>query len=538
MVRKRFLFLLVLMSILILPAFVSAAETLLDQPVSAVNTYPYFSNVFVPSNESDTFLADDFINDKIWDISTIFVPGDFWTNMGEDSTLANAAMLHWKIYADDGGKPDGYPETAVTPAGGNAPIWSLDLSPADSQISLTNGTQGFPSNITLNLTTPVRFLPGRYWLVFYPELDYFLYGGYGRQPSDTINDAVAQFIEPGGGDPPLPTVWTSVLEVEWTALGLPALTQQDFAFRIEGAVFDPNILVAPGAINFGKVLIDQAAELETVAITNTGTTDLVISSIVITGTSGSMFGVAPGATDGCSLTNQTLAPAATCNLSVTFTPSDAGAQSATLNINSNDLDPATAQVALSGTGVEALPSVTEGTVGTVITFSASPSYSFGDKKGKVLIGGVATKIAKDGWAEDTITCTITKVPKAASYPATFDVTIQPQPYKSATPIVLSGAFTVMNPEITNLSANEGTTGTPITITGNFFGTKKGKVYLEYEDTKGNTKKKNCKVTKWDMDEITFVVPKAPKGFAPGSSFPLMVTNKVGTADAPEDFTID
>ena len=77
MVRKRFLFFLVLVSILILPAFVSAA-TLWDQPLSVVNNGAYFNQTFVPANPTDSWLADDFVNEATWDISTIFVPGDFW----------------------------------------------------------------------------------------------------------------------------------------------------------------------------------------------------------------------------------------------------------------------------------------------------------------------------------------------------------------------------------------------------------------------------------------------------------------------------
>jgi hypothetical protein len=40
-----------------------------------------------------------------------------------------------------------------------------------------------------------------------------------------------------------------------------------------------------------------------------------------------------------------------------------------------------------------------------------------------------------------------------------------------------------------------------------------------------------------MDSITFIVPKISKSF-PKATYPLKVINKVGTADAPEDFTID
>jgi hypothetical protein len=169
----------------------------------------------------------------------------------------------------------------------------------------------------------------------------------------------------------------------------------------------------------------------------------------------------------------------------------------------------------------------EGTLGTNITLDGS---GFGAKKGKVLIGGVSTKIAKDGWKSDSITCTVTKVPPVG----THEVTIKP--YK-ADDIIISNAFTVKAPEIDSLNSYIGTGGiTPIIITGRFFSTKKGKVYLEYEKD-NKPMKKNCKVTSWGMDSISFIVPKTSKSF-PAGTYPLKVMNKVGIAEAPSNFTID
>lgn len=172
------------------------------------------------------------------------------------------------------------------------------------------------------------------------------------------------------------------------------------------------------------------------------------------------------------------------------------------------------------------PSVFEGTIGTEITFTDPPS-GFGSKKGKVLIGGVATKIAKDGWQPDSISCTVTKVPSVGPH----DVTIKP--YK-ADEIRLPNAFTVKYPEIDSLDFYHGAVGDPIIISGNFFSTKKGKVYLENRNT---GKKKNCKVISWGMKSITFAVPKASKSF-PAGAYPLKVENKVGNSEAPTEFTVE
>jgi len=164
----------------------------------------------------------------------------------------------------------------------------------------------------------------------------------------------------------------------------------------------------------------------------------------------------------------------------------------------------------------------EGTSGTQVTIIGS---GFGSKKGKVLIGGVETKLEEDGWKADSITYTLIKCPRAGIHYVTI------KPYKAAD-IILSNAFTVKPPEIGSLDSYQGAVGAPITITGNYFGTKKGKVYLE-EPVSG--KKKTCNVTNWRMEPtngkstITFVVPKLPKYFSPGVTYSLKVSNKIGTA---------
>jgi lysophospholipase L1-like esterase len=171
-------------------------------------------------------------------------------------------------------------------------------------------------------------------------------------------------------------------------------------------------------------------------------------------------------------------------------------------------------------------SVNEGTIGTQVTITGS---DFGTKKGKVLIQKIATKIAKEGWSPDSITFTLTRVPPAGIH----DVSIRP--YR-ADDISLSSAFTVKPPEVDSLDFYAGAARDPITITGTFFGTRKGSVFLEYEKN-GKLKRKVCKVKSWGMDTITFLVPKTSKRFPPGT-YPLKVINKVGIAGAPSDFTIE
>ena len=150
----------------------------------------------------------------------------------------------------------------------------------------------------------------------------------------------------------------------------------------------------------------------------------------------------------------------------------------------------------------------KGTLGTVITISGS---GYGTVKGKVLIGNVAPKILE--WNDSSVRCQLLKSPS----PGIYDVTIQP---KGASPIVLSGSFTVESPEIDSVDPTSGSAGDTVIVSGAFFGTKKGKVTLEG---------KTCKVVSWTMapttgeSEIRFVVPK---GLSLGTH-ELKVTNGVG-----------
>lgn len=172
------------------------------------------------------------------------------------------------------------------------------------------------------------------------------------------------------------------------------------------------------------------------------------------------------------------------------------------------------------------------TIGTEITITGS---NFGAKKGKVLIGDVATKIAKSDWADDSIQCRLKKVPTGS--PDIFALTIIPRS-NGVAPIPLDNAVVVKNPEIDSLSNNHGVTTARILINGRFFGTRKPQVYLEFTNKHGRAMAKKCIVTSWAMDSntgvsrITFRVPRSlePKDYQ------LKVVNKVGAAKT--SFTVD
>jgi hypothetical protein len=202
-----------------------------DQPLSLANTAAYANQDFSDFPTYSCYAADDFTNASPWSLTAIFVPGDGWNGF---SSLANATTLNWAIYADAGGVPDGDPS-----GGGNAPVWSLSLAPADAQVTITAGSGGNPSNVLLTLGTPAALPPGTWWFVFYPDMAFSTAGQYGRQPADTANGATGQWINPGGGFA-LGTAWQN-----WTVLGG---TQQDQAFRLEGDLASCTVLYDNGPL--------------------------------------------------------------------------------------------------------------------------------------------------------------------------------------------------------------------------------------------------------------------------------------------------
>lgn len=115
----------------------------------------------------------------------------------------------------------------------------------------------------------------------------------------------------------------------------------------------PAVSLSPTALSFGNQNVGTTSAVQTVTLTNTGTSALTISSIALTGTNASNF----AQTNTCPISPATLATSISCTLSVTFTPSTNGAESASLGISDNAAGtPQT--ISLLGTGVTSAPVAT------------------------------------------------------------------------------------------------------------------------------------------------------------------------------------
>jgi Ca2+-binding RTX toxin-like protein len=119
----------------------------------------------------------------------------------------------------------------------------------------------------------------------------------------------------------------------------------------------PVAQVVPASMDFGSQGAGTTSVAKTVTVTNTGTLDLVVSGVSLTGPNQGDFPV----TNFCG----TVAPGVACPITVAFRPSTGGPESATLNIAHNAAgSPST--VSLTGTGV--VPPT---------TFSVPASLDFG-----------------------------------------------------------------------------------------------------------------------------------------------------------------
>jgi len=115
---------------------------------------------------------------------------------------------------------------------------------------------------------------------------------------------------------------------------------------LELAVYDnagePALALGASALDLGEATLGQSASGQ-LSITNDGGYALAVSALTVDGADAADF-----TASGCTTTP--ISPGATCDLDVTFTPSRAAAESATLTIASDDPARPITTVALTGTG--------------------------------------------------------------------------------------------------------------------------------------------------------------------------------------------
>ena len=133
------------------------------------------------------------------------------------------------------------------------------------------------------------------------------------------------------------------------------------SFGLSGTGIQPAVTLSATQISFASQLSGTASSPQTVTVTNSGTADLVITSVSVSGANAGDF----------ALTTATLPitvhPNNTTGISIVFTPGAAGSRTATLSIVDNAPD-TPQSVALTGTGTAPVFSVTPPS----LTFGSQP----------------------------------------------------------------------------------------------------------------------------------------------------------------------
>ena len=173
------------------------------------------------------------------------------------------------------------------------------------------------------------------------------------------------------------------------------------------------------AAAFGSHKVGVASDAATSTLTNTGTAPLLVGAITVTGGGANDYEVA---SESCS--EAPVAPGATCEIGVVFTPSAAGRRNATLTVADNSAA-GTSTAALTGSGASDAPAGDQTPAATPPAANApAPAASApaaGNGAGKVVVAGTKARsrstaakatcsvksVRRSGRTRSTVICRVT-----------------------------------------------------------------------------------------------------------------------------------
>jgi M6 family metalloprotease-like protein/MYXO-CTERM domain-containing protein len=130
----------------------------------------------------------------------------------------------------------------------------------------------------------------------------------------------------------------------------------------------PDISVSPASYDFGSVKVNESSS-QYFTISNSGNSDLIISSISIYAGDLLSFSVKTGGPVPCATLTPVISAGGSCSVEVIFKPSSPGAKNSTLRIQSNDPDEEFVSVSLSGVGVK-IPVAPTGLTASAVSSSS------------------------------------------------------------------------------------------------------------------------------------------------------------------------
>ncbi len=290
--------------------------------------------------------------------------------------------------------------------------------------------------------------------------------------------------------------------------------------------------VSPTSLSFGNEALDNTSAAKKVTLTNTGTSELDISSVAASGD----FAIS------ANTCGSTLAAGKKCTVSVTFTPTALGALAGTLTFT-DDATNSPQTVALTGTGVEpATLSPTSYTfkAETVGETSAAHAFTLTNNESGTL-SSISSSVTGD-FAISATTCSTTLASKkSCTISVTFTplvagtltgtLTVKDSASNSPQTASLTGTGNNPKPKITSLSPSTATAGgAQFTLTVN--GT--GFVTTSVAKWAGSS----LATTYVSGTKVTAIVPATD--IATAGTFKVTVTNLApgGGTSAASDFTVD
>lgn len=108
----------------------------------------------------------------------------------------------------------------------------------------------------------------------------------------------------------------------------------------------PNISASPSSNDLGGINVGSSSLPQVFTMSNTGTGNLVIGVIILTGANANQF-----TKQGDTCSGMAITPSATCTVNIIFSPTFVGILNGSLSIPSNDSDTPMLNIGLSGTGV-------------------------------------------------------------------------------------------------------------------------------------------------------------------------------------------
>jgi FtsP/CotA-like multicopper oxidase with cupredoxin domain len=134
------------------------------------------------------------------------------------------------------------------------------------------------------------------------------------------------------------------------ALTIASSNPTPLSVALAGTGIAPVISPSNNAFQFGSITVGTTTTAQSVVITNTGNSALIINAIGIGGGNASDF----AQTNNCSIGGTGLAPSATCTINMTFKPTATGNRSTVLAISSSDPVTPVLNISLSGFGTQSI----------------------------------------------------------------------------------------------------------------------------------------------------------------------------------------